>query len=155
MVALVKQYPASGTWAVLDGVTYMAGMCFRNRTVTLYHRGDQPPPDPRFAPDDEPGRWTLTVLPAECDELYSVTSRARYRGHVCQVMAIGDGTALLYSLEGNRGEAESLGFQQVDPGTHAKDVDVHELVEYCDVRRDLLFDNWRQQNFPRPAEDGV
>ena len=32
-------------------------------------------------------------------------------------------------------------------------VDVYELREYCDVRRDLLFDSWRQQQFPRPEDN--
>jgi hypothetical protein len=149
----MSQYPASGTWAVLDGVTYRATPVSRDGTVELTRKGEEPPPNPRFRRDEEWNLWTLTLPPAECDELYSVASRVRYHGHVCQVIAIdADGKTLLYYLEGDRGVAESLGFEQTDPGTHSKIVDVHELYDYYEERRDLLFNTWRERTFPRPED---
>jgi hypothetical protein len=146
---MTDRYPNNRNWAVLNGVTYGATLHSVAQTVELAFHGETPP-DERFTFNERFDVWTLTVPMAECEQLYTASSRAFYQGHLCQVIAIGaDGNALLYYLEGNRGEAERLGFEQVDPGTHARTVPVNELHGYYEERRDLLFDGWREQAFPR------
>jgi len=147
---MTDRYPNNRNWAVLNGVTYGATLRSVAKTVELAHRGETPPPDDRFVYNERYSVWTLQVPMTECEQVYTASSRAFYAGHLCQVIAIGtDGNAQLYYLEGNRGEAERLGFEQVDPGTHAKTVPVRELHGYYEERRDLLFDGWREQTFPR------
>lgn len=134
---------------MLDGVTYPATV-YPDQTVQLAHKSEQPPRDDRFSYDEQFTMWSVRLPMADCEQVYSVSSRARYQGHLCQVIAIdAEGNALLYYLEGDRGTAEELGFEQVDPGTHAKTVPVSELHGYYEERRDLKFKQWREETFPR------
>lgn len=152
---MTDRYPNNRDWAVLGGVTYGATLRGASRTVDLAHHGQDPPPDDRFTYDEQLSVWTLQVPMADCEQVYTASSRVYFQGHLCQVIAIDDdGTALLYYLEGNRGEAELLGFEQVDPGTHARTAPVRELHGYYEQRLDLLFDGWREQTFPRETAAG-
>src|SRR5438067_1086175 len=95
------RYPAQGVWAVLGGQTYMSGAVSPQGTVKLIWPHEEPPAEPRFAFEDKRNRWTATLPIEECDQLYEVSSFARYRGIPCQVMSIEAGRALLYYVGHN------------------------------------------------------
>lgn len=116
-------YPRTGVFAVVDG---------REHAVESYpERGVVPLSDGRVVPL------------SECERLAEVTTRADYRGHECQVVGLApDGSVGLYYLGPDKARAAADGFSQIDPGTWAKNVDVHEVERWREHHADLLFDEW-------------
>jgi len=101
-------------------------------------------PDPAlFSRDEARGLWIAVVDVSRCERLTDVTTRTGYRGRECQVIGIGaDGDVGLYFLGDDKSEAAELGFVQVDQGTWAKTVHVHDLPDLYEHHADLLFERW-------------
>ena len=81
-----------------------------------------------------------------CARIAEVTSVADHLGHECQVVSIGeDGSVGLFYLGAEKSAVLRDGFVQVDAGTWAKTVGVHELREYRERHRDLRFGRRRDR----------
>jgi hypothetical protein len=76
--------------------------------------------------------------PEACDRLFSVTTRASWRGELCAVMAVADDrSAVLNHLGNNRAKSATDGFRPLVPGTYARTVHVTELDAYHEYQADL------------------
>lgn len=117
------QRPRTGVFVLVDGQEREAESFPANGFVTLRGGGSVPV--------------------AECARVDEVTTRADYRGHECQVVGISDeGSVGLFYLGPDKAKAAADGFVQVDPGTWAKNVNVHELSRFREHHADLLFSEW-------------
>ncbi len=87
--------------------------------------------------------WRAEVPVAECERLDEVTTRAEHRGHECLVVGIdATGSTGLYYLGPDKTRAAADGFVQIDPGTWAKNVSIHDVVRLREHHADLLFADW-------------
>jgi hypothetical protein len=135
--------PRSGIFAVVGGREYAAESYPDNDVVVLV--GEAPDnPDPQLFERDEPrGRWRAEVLTDDCERLDEVTTRARHRGHECQVVAIEpDGSTGLYYLGPDKSKAARDGFVQIESGLWAKTVNIYELDDFGEHHVDLLYERW-------------
>jgi hypothetical protein len=149
------KYPRNEIVATLDGLEFQAEAVAPDGTVTLFQKGGEPPPDPRFSYDKEWDLWEVTLPISACGSLVEIHAFARYRGIPCQVISVDDtGQAVLYYVGHAAYEAEKFGFEQTDPGTYSNAVDIGELFDYHEIHSDLLFDHWRQTTFPKPGGEG-
>lgn len=134
--------PRLGTYATVGGVEYEANSLPSGGTVTIFARAAANPAPDLLGPGPAPGLWAATVPTSSCSRLVSVTTRATWRGELCQVMSINDGQAVLFHLGDNRARSVSFGFRPLQPGTYAHTVPVAELESYHEFQADLLFNEW-------------
>lgn len=135
---MTVERPRAGILAMIDGREYRAESYPENGTVTLI--GDDTADPGLFRPGPD-GVRRATVPLARCDRLDEVTSRAEYRGHECQVLAIdAHGSVGLQYLGPDKSRAADDGFVQTEPGVWSRTVGVHDLHSYWEHHTDLLFD---------------
>jgi hypothetical protein len=134
--------PRLGTYATIAGVEYEADSLPADGSVTVFARAASNPAPLLLGPGPSPDLWVATVPTSSCERVYSVTTRASWRGEPCQVMSVADGYAVIYHVGDNRARAVSFGFRPLMPGTYAQAVPVSELEDYHEVRTDLLFEEW-------------
>ncbi|NUT53832.1 MAG: hypothetical protein HOV94_42065 [Saccharothrix sp.] len=135
--------PRSGIFATVRGVEYLCNDYPEDGRVVLVSRERDNPDPGLFTRDEARGLWVAVVGVDRCERLADVTTRAGYQGRDCQVVGIGpDGAVGLYFLDDDKSEAAELGFVQVDQGTWAKTVDVHDLTHLYEHHADLLFERW-------------
>ena len=132
-----------GTYVTIGGAEYQANSHPAGGAVTIFARaGVNPAPD-LLAAAPEPGLWVGDVRTADCDRVVSVTTRAYWRGELCQVMSVDPaGNAVLYHLGDNKAKSVNLGFRPLEPGTYARAVPVADLEGVHEFRSDLMFDEW-------------
>jgi hypothetical protein len=141
--------PRSGIFATVNGFEYEADSYPENGRVTLFSRAAENPDAALFQRDATTDAWLATIETSRCDRLVEVTTRADYRGLLCQVVDIApDGATGLYYLGDEKARAAETGFVQIDPGTWAKTVHVHDLQSYREHHADLLFDEWKSAAVP-------
>ncbi|GLZ37491.1 hypothetical protein [Actinokineospora sp. NBRC 105648] len=134
---MTYQRPRNATVALVDGREFEATRS--GDVVTLHAVTD--PHDPRFT--GTPTGWEAQVALTDCERLDEVTTRADHLGHECLVVGIAaDGSTGLYYLGPDKTKAAADGFVQIDPGTWAKNVPVHELTRLREHHADLLFPEW-------------
>lgn len=143
-----------GVWAAVRGVDYPARYDPRGRMVYV-SLGEDANPDPTlFTWNEEHRLWLSSFPETECERVVEIRTYAKLHGHRCEVDSIDrDGSADLVYADWNGAWAANNGFVQTDKGTFRKTVHVSELYDYHEEHLDLLFDGWREQNFPRPAEE--
>lgn len=135
--------PRLGTYVTIAGAEYPANSLPSGGSVTIYARGTDNPAPGRFTAGTEAGQWIAQVRTADCERVVSITTRAYWKGELCQVMSISDdGDAVLYHLGNNRAKSVADGFRPLEPGTYARTVPVTELDGYHEFQSDLLFDEW-------------
>ncbi|MEU4742751.1 hypothetical protein AB0G02_20120 [Actinosynnema sp. NPDC023658] len=141
--------PRSGIYATVRGVEHLCNDYPEDGRVVLVSReADNPDPE-LFGRDEARGLWVAVVGVDQCERLTDVTTRTGYKGRVCQVVSIGPGGDVgLYFLGDDKSEAAELGFVQVDQGTWAKTVNVHDLPDLYEHHADLLFERWWSGNHP-------
>jgi len=141
--------PRTGVYATVNGVEYKCNDYPRDDQVLLLSR-EAENPDPRLFTRDEANQlWTALVPVDQCERLADVTTRADYRGNRCQVLSIApNGDVGLYFLGDDKSVAEKDGFIQVDPGTWAKTVNIHDLRTYHEQHADLRYERWWRKHHP-------
>jgi hypothetical protein len=140
---MTGQRPRTGIFAEIGGREYEVNSYPHQGMVTLYSRAPQNPDPALFQWNGSFGAWLATVPVQRCDRLAEVTTVADHLGHPCQVISIGaDGATGLYYLGEDMAALPRDGFVQIDAGTWAKTVSIHELARYRELHRDLLFDAW-------------
>jgi hypothetical protein len=149
-------YPGfrSGTFAVVNGRERSCSYIFQTKTVTFFTRAAENP-DPAIYTWYDRGKGWLAELPAsQFDRVYAVSTFVSYYGYRCEVVEFkDDGTAeLRYSDWNGAWAGMQGGFEQREKYEFYKVVPVSELYDYHEEQRDLVFDDWREQNFARPAE---
>ena len=149
-------YPGfrSGEFAVVNGRERSCSYIFQTATVSFFTRAPENP-DPAIYTWYERGQGWLAELPAsQFDRVFAVDTLATYRGYRCRVMNLfEDGTAeILYDDWNGAWAGTAGGFEQREKYEYYKIVPMSELYDYHEEQRDLVFDSWREQNFPRPAE---
>lgn len=131
--------PRLGTYVTVGGAEYEADAVPAGPTVTIFARGPANPAPDLLGPGPAADLWTATLPTSSCERIVSVTTRATWRGELCQVMSIADGHAVLYHLGDNRARSVTYGFRPIMPGTYAQAVPVTELENYHEIQTDLLF----------------
>lgn len=150
------QYPRNDLVVEFGGVRYPESSIAGDGNVFLSYEGADSPGDSRFTYDEEWDLWEAEIPLEECTSAYSIKSLAKYLGHECQVVGVGeDGVAMLYYLGNSSAHAESDGFEQVDAGTYSKLVPVTQLRNYREEWQDILFEIWRENQFVRPEGTGT
>jgi hypothetical protein len=149
---MTGQRPRTGIFTEIGGREYEVDADPREGVVTLFSREPENPDPALFQWNGSLGAWLASVPVDRCDRLVEVTTVADYRGHPCQVISIGaDGATGLYYLGEDMAALPRDGFVQIDVGTWAKTVDIHELARYRELHRDLLFDAWARAGSPGQA----
>lgn len=144
--------PRVGVYAEIDGVEYEAADYPKAGSVTVFVRDDTNPNAALLSWHEGMRAWSATVPVGRCTRLAEVTSVAGHAGHECQVVSIDEhGMVGLYYLGTQKAALPRDGFVQVDAGTWAKTVAVHDLYEYREQHRDLLFETWWRTRFPEPT----
>jgi hypothetical protein len=139
---MTTERPRLGIFATVNGVEYRADSYPMNGRVTLF-AGEDPNSD-LFAWSAAHNGWVATVPAGACDRLVEITSLADYQGHTCQVISIApDGSVGLYYAGEEKAAVLRDGFVQIEAGTWAKTVDVHDLHRYRERHTDLRFDEWK------------
>ncbi|MEV8444113.1 hypothetical protein AB0425_42635 [Actinosynnema sp. NPDC051121] len=139
--------PRSGIFATVGGREHLCNDYPADGRVVLVSREPENPDPELFTRDEARGLWAAVVDVERCERLADVTTRTAYKGRECQVVSIGaDGGVGLYFLGDDKSEAAEFGFVQVDQGTWAKTVDVHDLPNLYEHHADLLFDRWAANN---------
>lgn len=137
--------PRTGIFATVDGVDYPVNTYPDDGTVQLVVRAAENPDPNLFGWDAGFGVWTATVPLDRCARLVEVTSLADYEGHSCQVVGIEpDGSVGLYYLGNEQSAVARDGFVQIDQGTWARTVGIHEINRYRERHTDLKFDRWKE-----------
>ncbi|PPK67979.1 hypothetical protein V5P93_007325 [Actinokineospora auranticolor] len=135
---MTHQRPRTGLYALLDGREYAAGQP-ENGQVALHSAVD--PQDTRFKAGSS--GWRAVVPVDACERLDEVTTRANHLGHECLVVGITpEGSVGLYYVGPDKTRATADGFVQIDPGTWAKNVPIHEITRFREHHVDLLFPEW-------------
>ncbi|MFI9813927.1 hypothetical protein [Saccharothrix variisporea] len=141
--------PRSGIFATIDGVEHVCNDYPSGDQVVVVSRDAENPNPTLFTRDETRGLWVARVPVDRCERLTDVTTRTTYQGRDCQVVGIApNGDVGLYYLGDDKSEAAELGFVQVDQGTWAKTVDVHELGTLYEHHADLLFERWWHSTTP-------
>ncbi|HEU5473268.1 MAG TPA: hypothetical protein VFV67_21700 [Actinophytocola sp.] len=136
--------PRTGIFATVDGVEYPANSYPEGGAVTLVVRAQANPNPDLFGRDTEHDVWAATVPTDRCERIVEITSIANYQGHTCQVIAIDpDGSVGLHYVGTEQAAVVRHGFVQVDQGTWARTVAVHEITQYRERHTDLMFDEWK------------
>lgn len=144
--------PRVGVYAEVDGVEYEAEGYPRGDAVTVFSREDTNPAPELLAWHDGMRAWSATVPIGRCTRLAEVTSVAEHEGHLCQVVSIDQtGNVGLYYIGTQKSALPRDGFVQVDAGTWAKTVGIHDIDEYREQHRDLKFESWWRETFPQLA----
>lgn len=139
--------PRSGIFATIDGVEHLCNDYPAGDAVVVVSRAPENPNPAVFTRDEARGLWVARVPVDRCERLAEVTTRAKYEGRDCQVVGIApNGDVGLYYLGDDKSEAAELGFVQVDQGTWAKTVGVHDLSGLYEHHADLLFDRWSHRD---------
>lgn len=140
MTTMRTPVPRLGTYVTVGGAEYEANAVPSGDTVTIFARAAANPAPDLLGPGPETGLWVVTLPTSSCERIVSVTTRATWRGELCQVMSITDGHAVVFHLGDNRARSVTYGFRPIVPGTYAHTVPVTELEGYHEVQTDLLFD---------------
>jgi hypothetical protein len=131
-------------FATVNGRQHQANSYPQDGAVTLVSRDPDNPDPALFQRNQELGAWVAVVPVGSCERLAEVTSLADHLGHTCQVISIDrDGLVGLYYLGEEKAAVLRDGFVQVDAGTWAKTVNVHEIYGYRERHTDLRFDDWK------------
>ena len=149
-------YPGfrSDTFVSYRGRERRGSYNFQTGRVVFFSRAPENPEPDLYAWDERRNGWIAYVDADDCDRVFSAAAFITYQGYRCQVMKMfDDGTAeILYNDWNGAWAVTGGGFEQRDKYEYYKIVPVSELYDYHEEQRDLVFDRWREQNFPRPAE---
>jgi hypothetical protein len=144
----------SDTFAVFRGREFEASPIFpEDQTVMIGSHATDNPDTTLFQWNDGWNAWTARVPATACERLYRATTVARYQGHRVSIESVDEsGMARIQYADWNGAWAEENGFETIDKYEYAKTVHAGELYEVHEKQRDLLFRDWREATFARPAE---
>lgn len=149
---MIHVRPRTGIFGTVGGVVYEAKSYPDNGVVTLVSCAESNRDPQIFAWHAQATLWMAVIPVEQCERLVEVVTVAEHLGHECQVMSIaGDGTVDLYYLGVESVAIPRDGFAQIDGGTWAKTVGIHEISLYRERHFDLLFEVWREKFSARPA----
>jgi hypothetical protein len=143
-----------GVHATVNGVTYPARYNSTKQKVFISLSAAENPDPTLFKWNETHSLWLAEVPAVDCDRVFRISPHARFYGHRCFVDIMNDdGTAEVVYADADADWAQRNGFEQRDRGTFRRVVPVTALYDYHEEQWDLLFDQWREQTFPRPTED--
>ena len=132
-----------------------AGGSFNSQTgkAIFFSRAPENPDPDLYEWDDSRKGWVAVLDAGDCERVFWAAAFVMYRGYRCQVMKMfEDGTAEILYNDWNGAWAQMQGgFEQREKYEFYKVVPVSELYDYHEEQRDLVFDEWREQSFTRPA----
>jgi len=149
-------YPAfrSGGHVTRNGRDFQGYYDARSGSVLVVIRQDENPDPSVYEWNDYRRGWVAEFPAGEFERIFAVNTFALYQGYRCEVTEMSDnGTAEILYADWNGAWATSAGgFEQRNKYEYYKTVPVSELYDYHEEQLDLLFDEWRDNNFPKPAE---
>jgi hypothetical protein len=137
-----------GNFAVKDGVVRECAYLADQRIVRFVSRAEQNPDEELYVWHKQWNVWIAELPADQFDAIFSVNAFARYCGHRCHVDSIvDDGSAELIYADSNFDWATQHEFVQHDKGTFRRTAHISELYDFHEEYKDLLFAEWREQNF--------
>ncbi|SDZ40611.1 hypothetical protein SAMN05421504_11557 [Amycolatopsis xylanica] len=145
---MTSQRLRSGIFATVRGREYQAEAPPQDGYIQLVRLTEENPAQDLFSWSDTHNGWVARVHTIDCARLVEIRPEADHDGLRCQVIDIDQhGMVGLYYVGPERSAAQKRGFTQIDVGTWAKTVDIHELDRFYEVHHDLLFQEKARQMF--------